>query len=264
MSLPTEINGRETPARDGSALEALIDFYRAFNASDLEALAANWAEGDAPSMDNPIGGIRRGWPAIKESCLAGQRPSAWHSTISQRKGTMIIISSLDAKKVSAKLPLFGSSFEFARPGGSSRCMAHGGSSITMAPSMSPHCWLTTSERFLEQRSGRRHSYVKCFGAKIKCRRQPLWVNRVRSMVLAAGPLWSQQRPIGAPQRTTPTALGGHRYQLAANTFATGRRPHRLCDLLHQFVRSRQKPLQQRRGVRAAVAHNQVDRRSVSL
>jgi ketosteroid isomerase-like protein len=66
MSLPTEITGRETPARDGSALYALIDFYRAFNASDLEALAANWAEGDAPSMDNPIGGIRRGWPAIKE------------------------------------------------------------------------------------------------------------------------------------------------------------------------------------------------------
>ena len=47
-------------------MDALIDFYRAFNASDLEALAANWAERDAPSMDNPIGGIRRGWPAIKE------------------------------------------------------------------------------------------------------------------------------------------------------------------------------------------------------
>jgi hypothetical protein len=43
MSIPTEINGRETPARDGSALDALIDFYRAFSTSDLEALAANWA-----------------------------------------------------------------------------------------------------------------------------------------------------------------------------------------------------------------------------
>ena len=53
MPLPTEITRRETPARDGSALDALIDFYRAFNTSDLEALAANWAEGDAPSMDNP-------------------------------------------------------------------------------------------------------------------------------------------------------------------------------------------------------------------
>jgi len=54
MSLPAEITGREAPARDGSALDALIDFYRAFNTSDLEALAANWAEGAAPSMDNPI------------------------------------------------------------------------------------------------------------------------------------------------------------------------------------------------------------------
>jgi hypothetical protein len=64
MSLPAEITGREPPAGDGSALDALIDFYRAFNASDLKALAANRADGEAPSMDNPIGGIRRGWPAI--------------------------------------------------------------------------------------------------------------------------------------------------------------------------------------------------------
>src|ERR1700730_2846108 len=66
MSLPAEITGREAPARDGSALDALLDFYRDFNTFDMEALAANWAEGDAPSMDNPIGGIRRGWPAIEE------------------------------------------------------------------------------------------------------------------------------------------------------------------------------------------------------
>ena len=62
----SEITGGEAPIGDGSALDALIDFYRAFNAGDLQALAANWAEGDAPSMDNPIGGIRRGWPAIGE------------------------------------------------------------------------------------------------------------------------------------------------------------------------------------------------------
>jgi hypothetical protein len=66
MELPAEISGRETTAGDGSALDALIDFYRSFNASDLNALAANWADGQAPSMDNPIGGIRRGCPAIRE------------------------------------------------------------------------------------------------------------------------------------------------------------------------------------------------------
>lgn len=66
MSLPfTEITGSEARTGEG-ALDALIDFYRAFNGRDLDALAANWADGDAPSMDNPIGGIRRGWPAIRE------------------------------------------------------------------------------------------------------------------------------------------------------------------------------------------------------
>src|SRR5467141_2992692 len=72
MSLPAEITGREPPAGDGSALHALIDFYRAFNASDLKALGANWVDGEAPSMDNPIGGIRRGWPAIREG--SGRHP----------------------------------------------------------------------------------------------------------------------------------------------------------------------------------------------
>ena len=59
MSLPAEISGKEAPAGHGSALDALIDFYRSFNASDLNALAANWADGEAPSMDNPIGSPAR-------------------------------------------------------------------------------------------------------------------------------------------------------------------------------------------------------------
>ena len=62
--LPTEITGEEARIGDGGALDALIDFYQAFNGRDLDALAAIWAPGDAPSMDNPIGGIRRGWQAI--------------------------------------------------------------------------------------------------------------------------------------------------------------------------------------------------------
>ena len=66
MSLPGEITGREPLADDGSALDALIGFYRAFNASDMNALAANWADGEAPSMDSPIGGTRRGWSAIRD------------------------------------------------------------------------------------------------------------------------------------------------------------------------------------------------------
>ena len=61
----TEATGREARSGRGDALGALIDFYRAFNARNLDGLAANWELGDAPSMDNPMGGIRRGWPSVK-------------------------------------------------------------------------------------------------------------------------------------------------------------------------------------------------------
>lgn len=58
------ITGAESLAGDGSAHDALIDFYRAFNARDIDSLARNWAAANMPSMDNPIGGIRRGWQSI--------------------------------------------------------------------------------------------------------------------------------------------------------------------------------------------------------
>lgn len=66
MTFSNEVIGAEPPVGDGSAYDALIDFYRAFNTRDLDALAANWMEGDMPSMDNPMGGIRRGWRSISE------------------------------------------------------------------------------------------------------------------------------------------------------------------------------------------------------
>ncbi len=49
-SMLTEITGAESRRGDGCALDALIDFYRAFNARNLDALAANWADGDAPRL----------------------------------------------------------------------------------------------------------------------------------------------------------------------------------------------------------------------
>jgi hypothetical protein len=45
-----------------------MEFYKAFNARELDGLAENWEQGDAPSMDNPMGGIRRGWRSISEGC----------------------------------------------------------------------------------------------------------------------------------------------------------------------------------------------------
>lgn len=98
----TEITGTENKIGDGSALDALIDFYRAFNARDLDGLATNWADGEAPSMDNPIGGIRRGWPSIRDGYaklfegrasievafhdFTSQGGSDWHLFVGREKG----------------------------------------------------------------------------------------------------------------------------------------------------------------------------------
>ena len=97
-----EVTGAEAATGDG-ALDALIGFYRAFNGRDLGGLAANWAEGDLPSMDNPIGGIRRGWQAISEGYsklfdgparvqvafhdFTSQGGEDWHLFVGREKGT---------------------------------------------------------------------------------------------------------------------------------------------------------------------------------
>jgi hypothetical protein len=99
----TEVTGAETRAGDGGPLDALIDFYRAFNAGDLTGLATIWADGDEPSMDNPIGGIRRGWLAIGEGYsklfdgpatvqvtfhdFTSQGGSDWHLFVGREKGS---------------------------------------------------------------------------------------------------------------------------------------------------------------------------------
>jgi ketosteroid isomerase-like protein len=55
--------GRASEADEPIA--ALHRFYRALNTRDLSAMEAVWEAGDDPSMDNPLGGIRRGWPDIR-------------------------------------------------------------------------------------------------------------------------------------------------------------------------------------------------------
>ena len=44
---------------------ALAQFYAAFNGGDLELMAANWDQSADAVMDNPVGGIARGWAAIR-------------------------------------------------------------------------------------------------------------------------------------------------------------------------------------------------------
>jgi len=65
MTEPQTIAGLESISGRNLPIDALIAFYRAFNARDLEAMEYCWIMGEEPSMDNPIGGIRRGWLSIR-------------------------------------------------------------------------------------------------------------------------------------------------------------------------------------------------------
>ena len=74
MPIQTPITGAEhTPG--GEPLAALIGFYRAFNTRDLALMEQNWDTTEDASMDNPLGGIRRGWSEIRtvyERLFTGQ------------------------------------------------------------------------------------------------------------------------------------------------------------------------------------------------
>jgi ketosteroid isomerase-like protein len=62
----TMVTGLEDPIDPREPFGALSEFYRAFNQRDLALMQFNWARSDEISMANPFGGIRRGWPDIRE------------------------------------------------------------------------------------------------------------------------------------------------------------------------------------------------------
>ncbi|WP_028754872.1 YybH family protein [Rhizobium leucaenae] len=131
-----EITGSDAKAGDGGPLDALIEFYRAFNSGDNTALESTWLPGEAPSMDNPIGGIRRGWSSIAEGYskifedrvkvqvtfhdFTSQSGGDWHLFVGRERGT--------CKSLSESLPVvFRTTRWFVRKDGSWRQLHHHGS-----------------------------------------------------------------------------------------------------------------------------------------
>ncbi len=55
------ISGTENFWNRALPYEALVHFYYAFNQRDFYAMQENWANDDHIAMDNPLGGIKRGW-----------------------------------------------------------------------------------------------------------------------------------------------------------------------------------------------------------
>lgn len=60
------ITGEENMGNLTEPFQALVQFYRAFNNRDLTLMSNNWEQSQEIAMDNPLGGIRRGWNEIKE------------------------------------------------------------------------------------------------------------------------------------------------------------------------------------------------------
>ncbi len=60
------ITGKESQGDLLLPQQALIQFYCAFNSGDMVAMSKNWQQSEEIAMDNPLGGIKRGWNEIKE------------------------------------------------------------------------------------------------------------------------------------------------------------------------------------------------------
>ena len=60
------ITGQEDQGDSSSPFHALVQFYRAFNTRNIVDMAESWAQSDEIAMDNPLGGIKRGWADIRQ------------------------------------------------------------------------------------------------------------------------------------------------------------------------------------------------------
>jgi ketosteroid isomerase-like protein len=63
--IQTPVTGREDATDQRQTAHALAQFYRALNSRDLPLMQENWADSVEAVMDNPLGGIKRGWNEIR-------------------------------------------------------------------------------------------------------------------------------------------------------------------------------------------------------
>ena len=59
------ITGKEEQGDLSTPYQALVQFYSAFNSGDIKMMSDNWWQSEDIAMDNPLGGIKRGWQEIQ-------------------------------------------------------------------------------------------------------------------------------------------------------------------------------------------------------
>jgi ketosteroid isomerase-like protein len=64
-AIQAPVTGDEYSGNQRDSLQTLAQFYRALNSRDLELMQQNWANSADVAMDNPLGGIKRGWDEIR-------------------------------------------------------------------------------------------------------------------------------------------------------------------------------------------------------
>src|SRR5690349_17758506 len=71
--MPTVVEPVQTPVTGKEELgdlsrpeQVLAQFYRSLNSRDLQVMQQNWENSEEAAMDNPLGGIKRGWEQIRE------------------------------------------------------------------------------------------------------------------------------------------------------------------------------------------------------
>lgn len=62
----TPITGTEELGDLSRPEQALAQFYKAFMSRDIAMMQDNWENSGEAVLDNPLGGIRRGWPEIRQ------------------------------------------------------------------------------------------------------------------------------------------------------------------------------------------------------
>src|SRR5258707_1166486 len=65
LTVQKAVTGREQIRDESKPLAGLSRFYRALNSRDMALMQQNWDSSDAAAMDNPLGGIKRGWTEIR-------------------------------------------------------------------------------------------------------------------------------------------------------------------------------------------------------
>ena len=66
MDKQVAITGTEPFDGTHTAINALRQFYRAFNTQDLDLVQNNWINSPEAIMSNPLGGIKHGWDEISQ------------------------------------------------------------------------------------------------------------------------------------------------------------------------------------------------------